>query len=228
VWQELREELSPGGFELVTVALEVRGWQEAGRWIEAAAPGHPSLLDDQHLLTRLYGVVNVPAGIWIDEGGRMVRPPEPAFPRRSPLLDAEIPETVAPRLREVLLESRKLNADGRPYVDALRDWVRRGSESSFALSPEELRGRLAQRSPDACLAAAHFELAQHLQRSGRSEAAVPHFKAAHRLAPENWAYKRQAWSIVDRTQSPNDVYPTGWLEEVRASGAENYYPEPLR
>ena len=63
---------------------------------------------------------------------------------------------------------------------------------------------------------AHFELAQHLQ----GDAAIQHFKAAHRLQPRNWAYKRQAWSLVDRTQAPNAVYPTGWLEEVRAMGAE--------
>ena len=87
--------------------------------------------------------------------------------------------------------------------------------------------RLGERSPDACLAAAHFELALQLQETGDPDRAVEHFKAAHRLAPANWAQKRQAWSLVDRTQSPNDVYPTGWLEEVRAAGAKSYYP-PLQ
>jgi hypothetical protein len=102
--------------------------------------------------------------------------------------------------------------------------VAHGSASRFALPSQEVRRRLGERTPDACLAAAHFELGQHLQRAGRGEQAVPHFKAAHGLQPANWDYKRQAWSIVDRTQSPNDVYATGWLEEVRALGAETYYP----
>lgn len=226
MWRELRDELKDGGFELVTVALEARGWDEAARWVDAAQAEHPSLLDERHLLGRLYGIVNVPTGFWVDEAGFLVRPPETAFPRRSPLLDVEIPAETAPRLRDVLEESKKLNADGRPYVAALRDWVARGAASPFALAPEEVLRRLGARSPEACQAAAHFELAQHLQRLGDSERAVTHYKAAHRLWPGNWAQKRQAWSLVDRTQSPNEVYATGWLEEVRAQGAETYYPEP--
>lgn len=226
MWRELRDELTGSGLELVTVALEARGWDEARKWIEAARPEHPSLLDEHHLLARLYGIVNVPTGIWIDEQGVMVRPPETAFPRRSPLLDVAIPPDLDPRLREVLEESRKLKADGSPYVAALRDWVRLGASSRYALPAEEVQRRMGERGPDACLAAAHFELGLHLQRHGDAERAVLHFKRAHDLAPQNWAQKRQAWSIVDRTQSPNEVYPTGWLEEVKALGAENYYEQP--
>ena len=226
MWRELRDELTSSGFELVTVALESRGWAEAAKWIEAAAPEHPSLLDAEHALGRAYGVVNVPTAFWIDEDGVIVRPPETAFPRRSPLLDAEIPDTVNPRLREVLQESKKLKMDGEAYAAALRDWVRRGPVSPFRLAPDEVVRRLDDRSPDACRAAAHFELALHLEQLGRDDLAVPHFKAAHELAPRNWAQKRQAWSLVDRTQSPNEVYATGWLEDVRRLGAESYYPEP--
>jgi hypothetical protein len=226
VWRELRDELSGAGFELVTVALETRGWPEAAKWIDQAAAGHPSLLDAEHRLAGLYGIVNVPTAFWVDESGTMVRPPETAFPRRSPLLDTEIPDSVNPRLREVLKESRKLSADGRPYVAALRDWVAKGAASRYALQPEEVVTRMQRRSPEACLAAAHFELAVHLEHAGESARAVEHFKEAHRLAPANWAQKRQAWSLADRTQSPNETYPTGWLEEVRLSGAENYYPNP--
>jgi hypothetical protein len=31
---------------------------------------------------------------------------------------------------------------------------------------------------------------------GRRELALDHFRDAHRLQPENWTYKRQAWSAV--------------------------------
>lgn len=226
MWRELRDELSGAGFELVTVALEARGWEEAGRWVDAAEATHPSLLDESHLIGRLYGVSNVPTGIWIDEAGVIVRPPEAAFPCRSPLLDLEIPDSVDPRFREVLVEAKKLYADGTAYAAAIRDWVARGATSPYALPPAEVLRRLATRSPEACEAAAHFQLAQHLQRVGEPDAAVRHFKAAHALDGANWAQKRQAWSLVDRTQAPNEVYPTGWLEEVRASGPENYYLEP--
>jgi hypothetical protein len=58
------------------------------------------------------------------------------------------------------------------------------------------------------------------------EAAQRWFREAHRLQPENWTYKRQAWSMVDRNQGRTDVYDGSWLDDVRAIGAENYY-EPL-
>lgn len=225
MWRGLRDELKPRGFELVTVALETRGWEEARRWIEAAQPEHPSLLDAGHRLGELYGIVNVPTGVWIDEEGLLVRPPEPAFPARPAFLDQPLPETVNPRLREVLTEARKLTMDGDRYAAALRDWVEKGAASRYALAPDEVVRRLGERSTDVCLGAAHFELGQHLARGGQHSAlAVAHFKEAHRLQPRNWAHKRQAWSLVDRTQSPNEIYPTGWLEEVRALGADSYYP----
>ena len=67
-------------------------------------------------------------------------------------------------------------------------------------------------------------MAQHLHRSGELDRAVTHFKAAHRLQPDNWTYKRQAWSFAHPLQGPNDVYDGDWLSEVKKIGAENYYP----
>ena len=55
MWQELREELHPKGLEVVTVALDLKGVETAGRWIEAAAPRHPALIDQAHVLDELEG-----------------------------------------------------------------------------------------------------------------------------------------------------------------------------
>ena len=63
-----------------------------------------------------------------------------------------------------------------------------------------------------------------VRRSGHAEDAVAHFREAHRLQPENWTYKRQAWSFVHPLQRANEVYDSDWASEVEASGAENYYP----
>jgi hypothetical protein len=224
VWQALREELHPGGLEIVTVALETRGPAEAERWIAAASPMHPSLIDQGHLLDELYGVRNVPSGIWVDEGGRIVRPPETAFPKRPAFTRGEIPEGVSPYRREVLLEARKIRIEPDKYIEALRDWVALGPASRFALSAEEVVRRGGERSAEAARAAAEFELAQHLQRNGSPELAVPHFREAHRLQPENWTYKRQAWSIANRDQAPSEQFEGDWLSETRRIGAENYYP----
>ena len=74
------------------------------------------------------------------------------------------------------------------------------------------------------LSAAHFELGQHLYRAGRRDEAVPHLREAHRLQPQNWTYKRQAWSFADPAQGPTDLYEGNWLDDVLKIGAENYYP----
>ncbi len=75
MWQDLRRELSPRGLEIVTVALDTGGADAVRPWIEAARPEHPSLIDRGHLTDELFGIVNVPSGIWIDEAGTIVRPP---------------------------------------------------------------------------------------------------------------------------------------------------------
>ena len=79
MWQTLRSELHPQGLEIVTVALDTAGAEAVRPWVEAAHPDHPSLLDRAHLLDELLGIVNVPTGVWIDEQGMIVRPPEPCI-----------------------------------------------------------------------------------------------------------------------------------------------------
>jgi len=222
VWRELRDELHPDGFELLTVALDATGGERSRRWIEAAAPTHPTLIDGGHALDRRFGVVNVPSGIWIDEAGMVVRPPEPAFPGPPAFAAAPLPDDLDPYQREVMLESRRIRIQPRRYVNALRSWVQGSSEN--VLSAEAVEERAGRVSPAAALAAAHFELGAFLQGSGRPDGAVRHFREALRLQPENWTYRRQAWSLADRFQGPSEVYPGDWLSAVREIGAENYYP----
>ncbi len=77
-------------------------------------------------------------------------------------------------------------------------------------------------------------MGQHLHRAGHTDDAIAWFRRAHELHPENWTYKRQAWTFVttpegqpsDLLQGANEVYGTSWLDEVRRLGAETYY-EPF-
>ena len=224
MWQALREELHPAGLEVVTIALDLRGVETAGRWIEAAEPGHPSLIDRAHVVDELFGIVNVPSGVWIDEAGTIVRPAEPAFPGRPAFRDAPLPADLDPYLAEVLTEARRIRIEPERYVAALRDWVAHGAASQYALAPDEVLRRSGARGGDRSRAAAHFELAQHLWREGREAEALPHFRAARRLQPDNWTYKRQAWVLASRFQAPTDALEGDWLSDVREIGAENYYP----
>ena len=219
----MRSELYPRGLEVVTVALDTGGADAVRRYIEAANPEHPSLIDQAHLLDELLGIVNVPSGVWIDEEGMIVRPPETAFPKRPPFIGHTPPEDAPPYRRRVVELASKIRVEPEKYVAALRDWVDKGSDSPYALPPEEVIARSHPRSEDAARAAAHFELGQHFYREGFAEDAVVHFREAHRLQPENWTYKRQAWTLADRWQQPTGDYETDWVSDVERIGPENYY-----
>ena len=80
------------------------------------------------------------------------------------------------------------------------------------------------RSVEEATAAAHFELGQHLHRLFHTVDTVDHFWAPYRLQPDNWPYKRQAWSLVDPSQIALELYGSNWLTDVRKIGAKNRYP----
>ena len=222
MWQELRTELRPQGLEIVTVALDARGTETAGPWIAKAAPEHPSLIDEAHLVDALFGIVNVPSGIWIEEGGMIVRPPEPAHPRRPAYLDRAVPPDASPAQREAIELVKALHVEAERYIAALRDWVQKGSESRFALSPDQVINRSRPRPVEEATAAAHFALGQALYARGAQAAAIEHFRQAHRLQPKNWTYRRDAWSLAGADREA--VYGTSWIDEVKREGVENYYP----
>ena len=228
MWQALREELHPRGLEVVTVALDTAGPDACAKYVEAAAPTHPSLIDQGHVLDELLGVVNVPNGVWVDEAGMIVRPAEPAFPGRNPVMEsfASIDtSTLPPDVADMIVEVKKIRTDPEAYRAALLDWVDRGAASPYALSPDEVVARSQPRSMDTARAAAHFELGQHLHRAGNHDAAIIHWREAHRLQPENWTYKRQAWNFEDPVrQGRTDAYESCWIDDVKMIGAENYYP----
>jgi hypothetical protein len=232
VWRELRDELSPFGFEVVTVALDLGGVDAVRPWIEAAAPSHPSLIDRSHLTDELLGFTNVPMAVWISEDGMIVRPAHPAHVKMSALREGPLPEGLPPGLLDMLTEVRKIHTDPDAYVAALRDWAEHGAASRYALSPDEVVDRSQPRGKAEAEAAACFELGQHLWQAGDHDAAVPWFRRAHELQPGNWTYKRQAWSLAttaegqptDLMQGPTDLYEGSWLKDVKELGAEHYYP----
>lgn len=212
------------------MALDAGGSDAARPFVEAAGSTHPSLIDEEHRCDELFGFVNVPNAVWIDETGTLVRPAHAAHVRQSPLRDMDVPEGLG-RIGEMLVEVKKLRADPDVYVAAVRDWVEHGQASRYALTPDEVMERSRRRPPEHAEAAAAFELAQHLWRAGHRDDAVPWFRRAHTFHPENWTYKRQAWTFAttpegepsDLIQGPNDLFDGNWLDDVREIGAENYY-----
>lgn len=157
------------------------------------------LIDVEHLVTRLYDMVNVPTAVWINEKGRIVRPNEVAY-----------------------VDNRYKGMHGieaSEYLDAIRDWVNLGDASRFVMSEAELKQALTPQNPDWALAAAEFGLGEYLFRAGKGSAAIPHYKEAQRLNPDNWNYKRQAWALSDAERD----YGTNFTKEVQKLNGKPYY-----
>jgi hypothetical protein len=215
VWQELVEEIGEHGFTVIAVALDSEPGA-ADPWIEQAAPAYPALIDRAHLLSSLYGIVNVPTAVWIDEEGRIVRPAEVAGAY-------EAFRHVDPETRTIPDEHRDRARHYRQtYLDAIRDWVARGPESPHALAPDEVRRRLAP--PDPALAEAHarFRLGQQLRATGNEAEARTQLDEASRLHPDSWAIWRQA---ADKLENGIAAGPA-FAARVTALGERRYYPPP--
>jgi hypothetical protein len=224
--------------ELVAVGLDTLGGAGCRAFIEAAKPEHPSLIDQHHVLADLFGVINIPSSVWIDERGMIVRPaePAPAPPRQNAPPRLNLPAELPQHFVEMFAEAAKIKRDPESYHAALKDWVEKGSASRFALAPDEVIARSRPRDADKALGHAHFQLATQLEMDGHHDAAIKHFREAHRLVPDSWTFRRQAWSLekvgdgpLSRFwQGPSPDHPEAWpyegdwITDVRKVGAENY------
>jgi hypothetical protein len=230
VWQRLHTELADRGLTVVTVALDVDP-DFARPFIDKAQPTHPSLIDTAHVCDDLFGFTNVPMAAWIDEDGMIVRPAEPASVERSTLRDMEIPEDLPDRMKTMMSEVKQIPDSSEGYRAALESWVAEGAGSPYAMRADRVVEASRPRGLDEARAAACFELGQHLWRRGDEAAAVGWWKEAHRLFPQNWTYKRQAWTFSttpagaapDLIQEAQDVYGTSWLDSVLAAGGGSHY-----
>lgn len=98
---------------------------------------------------------------------------------------------------------------------------RQGSRSEGVLSPEEVITRSQPHSMAMSDGAAHFELANHLWRSGHAALAIAHFNECHRLQPDNWTYKRQARSAMSNERDGGEF---GRFGQAPAERDENSWP----
>lgn len=242
VWQAIYEDLKDSGLEIIAVAFDtggkaaveasiraegcrerpdvlarLMGWS-ADLWARQAPPTYPCLIDEGHQLAETYGMVNVPQSVWIDEEGRMVRPPE----------SAGTIDMVRHMNRETFEIADEPVAAGmaarNTYVEALKDWVKNGAASPYVLSAEEARRRLRGPSEAEVLAANHVRLGRHLYAKGALEAAKHHFKEASRLHPDSWNYRRQSMMLDPESIGQLNAGPDFWAA-VDAYSHLPYYPE---
>jgi hypothetical protein len=106
------------------------------------------------------------------------------------------------------------------YLDAVRDWVAKGPQSSYLMDRKRLENRLPPLDADDVAAAASFQLGTYLALHGQAADALVHFKRAHSLRPDNWTYKRQAWSFGDIERD----YGTTFKEALKDPASGPFYP----
>ena len=239
MWQQIYEDNKDNNFVLIAVGQDTLGAAGCAPFIANANPTHPSLIDEHHLLANLLGIVNIPQAVWINEDFKIVRPAEGAPPPPADAAPAPPPElNQAPqRMLDIMAEAAQIQADPATYHNALADWIQLGDKSRYALSPDEVIARSTPRDADKALGHAHFELASELEKRDRHDLAINHFREAHRLVPDSWTFRRQAWSLetvgdgpfARFWQGPSDdapedwPYAGDWLTDIRQEGPANYY-----
>ncbi len=200
MWQALHEKHHDKGLTVITVAMDSD--PEAARpFIEAANPGHPSLIDRDHLVAGLFNLVNVPQAVWIDEAGRIVRPPETAG------VAEEFRHGLNRKTGAMAPDAAARNAEIRSvYVDAIADWVAHGPASRHVLGPSQARERVQLPDPSIEQAHVHFRLAQALLRRGRSDEATTPIEQARALHPDSWTIWRQTAAKNDHGLATHDEF----------------------
>ena len=186
----------------MAAAQDTGGEAAAGQWYDKAKAAYTTLIDVQHAVSSAYQFINVPMGIWIDERGRVVRPAEPAWTTSTTMKFGD----------------KSIATEGEAYVAALRDWVKNGERSPYALSDEEFARRVKPRSAAEMEADASFKLAVYFHENGNDELAAKQFSHAQQLNPDDWNYHRQQWSFTPQEAGKK------WMEKFqKTEGA--YYPK---
>lgn len=198
---------------VVAVAQESRGAGHARPWIEQAKSTYWQLIDAEHRLEDLYNLVNVPQAVWIDERGRIVRPPENAgstdhFRRMDLRTRTMTPEDQAARL-----------GARQAYLDAVRAWVTTGKH---ALPADAVRANLPKVTPAIAEARARFRLGVWLRAHGHVSDGDLQMAEASRLHADSWSMWRQAADLDEIGKASG---PDFW-KRVQALGEKPYYPPP--
>lgn len=187
--------------------------EAARQWIEEASPTYLTLVDQNHVLSSLYNMVNVPQAVWIDETGRIVRPTETGGSLdilREFDFDAG---AFAPEATE------RATAVKSAYMAAVEDWAVNGSESRFVFDSEGARQHVPQMTEEMALAHANFQLGQYLVRHGREGEAAALFTEARRLHPDSWNIFRETTERMDNGIAAGEEF---W-GKVMALGEKDYY-----
>jgi len=170
-WQALQDELEGENFTVIAVAIDES--PDDVRPFTDEVTTMPVLIDPQHVLTEIYAISNVPAVVWIDEDGTIVRPNSVAFSND--------------------LFKEFTGAESEPHLDAVRAWVRNGTTT---MNEAEARAAVPDLTDDEVLARLHFRVGVEARRRGDIATARRHLERAGELAPMDFTVRRAAMPLL--------------------------------
>ena len=195
MWQQLQEELGPHGLSIVAVAIDsdvdaIREWS-------AHAPGLNVLIDRDYIVAERYGIVNVPATVWIDESGHIARPADTAMGDD--------------RFRSFA------HIDSSVHHDLLRAWVLRNERD---LTDRQVALHMERPTRELQLARLHRRVAVLLHDRGDAQGAATHLAAAEALAPYDWVIRRGSMPMHNVDPFGTEFF--SFIEEWQAAGGPGY------
>ncbi|HIA47600.1 MAG TPA: hypothetical protein EYN96_06440 [Candidatus Hydrogenedentes bacterium] len=199
MWQTIYEDLKDQNFELISAAQDTGGEAKAGPIFDRANVTYTAIVDVNHTISSLFNLVNVPSGVWINEEGRIVRIDEGTYTKSAKVL------------------GNTIGHDG--YVPALRDWIAKGDESAYIMSPDEVASNIRLRVADEELAEPNFKLANYFYAKGNMDSANAYWDKAQALSPDSWNFHRQDWSFLPSAETNKN-----FLGKVNALTTSYYAP----
>jgi hypothetical protein len=181
-WQDVYQDLADDDFVLIAAAQDTGGEAVAREWYDKAGATYVTLVDETHTISALYGLVNVPSAVWIDESGTIRRIDEGTYATTHKMGEFEF---------------------GRAdYAPMLVDWVTQGNKSEHvqaAVSPDSWNAV----DQDAARADPAFKLGVYFHKQGDEVKANHYWETAQALDPRSWNYARQDWSFTPEEAGPN-------------------------
>jgi hypothetical protein len=136
-------------------------------WATKDPLSYPVLIDTMHIVADLYGIVNVPASLWIDENNKIVRPAD-----STPASD---------------MWRSFSGVDSAVHHELLRRWVR---NNELTMDADEVRSFQVLPTSEVQQARLHRRIAVSLRESGDESGALEHMDKAEQLAPHDWTIRR--------------------------------------
>lgn len=180
-------------FVILAVAQDAQGIAAAAPWYERAGATFVGLVDEHHIVSSLYNLVNVPSAVWIDEAGQVRRIDEGTYATMHNLGGFEFGRT--------------------DYAPMVADWVANSDASTHV----DHAIQISEKTSEQAKAEPAFALGVYFSGAGDDVKANHYWAQAQTLNPDSWNYHRQDWAYTPDEAGAN------WQQKVQTLGDTPYY-----